>query len=162
MWWANAIMMGAATITSSLCSVCSCVLDEPVILQRTVLTYSYFVFLLRDHKAYANNPRYRLPLSTKNLQSSDPNLESRVHLFYVLTGFRRRLCGFSVWAFLVDVVDFVIVLFQSGVFEYVFFCVRVVVLVYVLGFVIVLFQSGVFEHLLFRLCKVVATRICFG
>ena len=42
------------------------------------------------------------------------------------------------WAFLVDVVDFVIVLVQSGVFEYVLFCVRVVVLVHVLGFVIVL------------------------
>ena len=38
------------------------------------------------------------------------------------------------WAFLVDVVDFVIALFYSGAFEYVLFCVRVVVLVDVLGF----------------------------
>ena len=51
----------------------------------------------------------------------------------------RRVCGFSVWTFLVDVVDFAIVLFQSVVFEYVLFCVRVVVLVDVLGFVIALF-----------------------
>ena len=72
------------------------------------------------------------------------------------------VCGFSVWAFLVDVLDFVIVLFQSGVFEYILFCVRVVVIVDVLGFVIVLFQSGVFEHVLFCVCVVVAIRACFG
>ena len=72
------------------------------------------------------------------------------------------MCGFNVWTFLVDVVDFVIVSFQGGVFEYVLFSVRVVVLVDVLGFVIVLFQSGVFEHVLFRVCVVVAIRICFG
>ena len=74
----------------------------------------------------------------------------------------RRVCGFSVWAFLVDVLDFVIVLFQSGVFEYVLFCVRVVVLVDVLGFVIVWFQSDVFEYILFCVRVVVATRVCFG
>ena len=66
------------------------------------------------------------------------------------------------WEFLVDVLDFVIVLLQSGVFEYVLFCVRVVVLVDVFGFVIVLFQSGVLEHVLFCVCVVVAVRICFG
>ena len=54
---------------------------------------------------------------------------------------------------LVDVLDFVIALFQSGVFEYILFCVRVIVatrlfLVDVLDFVIVLFQSGVFEYIL--------------
>ena len=73
-----------------------------------------------------------------------------------------RIYGFSVWAFLVDVLDFVIVLFQGGVFEYILFCVRVVVLVDVLGFVIVLFQSGVFEHVLFYVCVVVTLRVCFG
>ena len=31
------------------------------------------------------------------------------------------MCGLIVWAFLVDVVDLVIVLFRSGVFEYVLF-----------------------------------------
>ena len=66
------------------------------------------------------------------------------------------------WAFLVDVLDFVIVLFQSGVFEYILFCVCVVVLVDVLGFVIVLFQCGVFEHVLFCVCVVVAVRVSFG
>ena len=66
------------------------------------------------------------------------------------------------WAFLVDVLDFVIGFFQSGVFEYILFCVRVVVLVDVLGFVIVLFQSGVFEHVLFCVCVVVAIRVYFG
>ena len=54
---------------------------------------------------------------------------------------------------LVDGLDFVIVLFRSGVFEYTYFCVRVVVatrvcLVDVLDFVIVLCQSGVFEYIL--------------
>ena len=72
------------------------------------------------------------------------------NLGYICSIFRlgfvcRRVCSFSVWAFLVDVVDFVIVLFQSGVFEYVLFCVSVVVVVDVLGFVVVLFQSGVFK-----------------
>ena len=66
------------------------------------------------------------------------------------------------WAFLVDVLDFVIVLFQSGVFKYILFCVRMVVLVYVLGFVVVLFQSGVFEHVLFCVRVVVAIRVCLG
>ena len=66
------------------------------------------------------------------------------------------------WAFLVDVLVFVIVLFQSGVFEYILFCVRVVVLADVLDFVIVLFQSGVFEHVIFCVCVVVAIRVCFG
>ena len=62
------------------------------------------------------------------LNRRDLNLESRVHGFHLLTGFRcRRVCGFSVWAFFVDVLDFVIVLFLSGVFEYILFCVRVVV-----------------------------------
>ena len=36
------------------------------------------------------------------------------------------------------------------------------VLVDVLGFVIVLFQSGVFEHALFCVRVVVAIRVCFG
>ena len=31
-----------------------------------------------------------------------------------------------------------------------------------LGFVIVLFQSGVFEHVLFSVRVVVAIRVCFG
>ena len=49
------------------------------------------------------------------------------------------VCGVSAWLLLhvyvlVDVLDFVIVLFSSGAFEYILFCVRVVV----------------------------ATRICFG
>ena len=94
----------------------------------------------------------------------DLNLDSREHRFHFLTlGFVcRRVYGFNVWAFLVGVLDFVIVLFQSGVFEYILFCVRVVVLVYVLGFVIVLSQSGVFEHVLFCVCVVVAARVCFG
>ena len=35
-------------------------------------------------------------------------------------------------------------------------------LVDVLSFVIVLFQSGVFEHVLFCVCVVVAIRVCFG
>ena len=65
------------------------------------------------------------------------------------------------WAFLVDVLDFVIVLLQSGVFEYILFFVRVVVLVDVLGFVIVWFQSGVFKHVLSCVCVVVAIRVCF-
>ena len=57
------------------------------------------------------------------------------------------------WAFLVDVLDFVIVLFQNGVLKYILFVsawmlLHVYVLVDVLGFVIVLFQSGVFEHVL--------------
>ena len=73
----------------------------------------------------------------------------------------RRVYGFSVWAFLVDVLDFFIVLFQSGVFEYILLCVRVVVLVDVLGVVVVLFQSGVFEHVLFCVCVVVAIHVCF-
>ena len=67
-----------------------------------------------------------------------------------------------VWAFLIDVLNFVIVLFQSGFFEYILFCVRVVVLVDVLGFVIVLFRGGVFEHVLFCVRMVVAIRVCFG
>ena len=32
----------------------------------------YFLFSRRDRKAYANNPSYRLPLSTKHWQSYDP------------------------------------------------------------------------------------------
>ena len=64
--------------------------------------------------------------------------------------------------FRVDVLGFAIVLFPIGVFEYVLFCVRVVVLVDILGFVIVLFQSGVFEHVFFCVCMVVAIRVCFG
>ena len=49
--------------------------------------------------------------------------------------------------FLVDVLDFVIVLFRNGVCEYILFCVRVVVATLddVLDFVIVLFRSGVFK-----------------
>ena len=44
-----------------------------------------------------------------------------------------------------------------------YFCVRVVVAVDVLGFVIVLFQSAVFKHVIFCVCVVVAIRsICFG
>ena len=35
-------------------------------------------------------------------------------------------------------------------------------LVDVIGFVNVLFQSGVFEHVLFRVRVVVAVRLCFG
>ena len=55
-------------------------------------------------------------------------LDYRVHGFRLSAEFRsRRVCGFSVWAFSVDVPDFVIVLFQSGVFEYILYCVRVVV-----------------------------------
>ena len=68
---------------------------------------------------------------------------------------------------LVDVLDFVIVLFQNGVLKYILFVsawmlLHVYVLVDVLGSVIVLFQSGVFEHVLFCVCVVVATRVCFG
>ena len=68
---------------------------------------------------------------------------------------------------LVEVLGFVIVLFQSGVFELVLFCVCVVVAIRdvlgdVLGFVIVLFQSGVIEHVLFCVRVVVAIRVCFG
>ena len=99
------------------------------------------------------------------LTRRDVNLEPRVYGFHLLTGFRMwtyRLYGFSVWAFLVDVLDFVVVLFQSGVFEYLLFCFRVVVLVDVLGFVIVLFQCGAFKHVLFCVCVVVAIRVCFG
>ena len=54
--------------------------------------------------------------------------------------------------FLVDVLCFVIVLFQSGVFEHVFVFAWWLLYVYVLGdvldFVFVLFQSGVFEYIL--------------
>ena len=57
------------------CSVCSCVLDEPVIWQRTVLTY--FRCVQRLYVDYAMFSSRR-----------DLNLESRVHLFYLLTGFR--------------------------------------------------------------------------
>ena len=57
------------------CSVCSCVLDDPVIWQRTGLTY--FRCVQRLYVDYAMFPSRR-----------DPNLESRVHLFYLLTGFR--------------------------------------------------------------------------
>ena len=39
---------------------------------------------------------------------------------------------------------------------------HVYVLVDVLGFVIVLCQGGVFEHVLFCVRVVVATRVCFG
>ena len=39
---------------------------------------------------------------------------------------------------------------------------HVYVLVDVLGFVIVLFQSGVFKHVLFCVRVVVAIRVCFG
>ena len=64
--------------------------------------------------------------------------------------------------YLVDVVDFVIVLFRGGVFEYILFCVRVVVAtrvvsVDVLDFVIMLFQNGIFKYILF-----LAPRVCFG
>ena len=53
-------------------------------------------------------------------------------------------------------------LFHSGVFEYILFCVHVVVLVDVLDFVIMLGQSDVFEQVLFCVCVVVAIRVCFG
>ena len=97
------------------------------------------------------------------LTRRDLNLEPRVYGFHLSTGFCMwRIYGFNVWAFLVDVLDFVIVLFQSGVFEYVLFCVRVVVLVDVLGFVMVLFQSCVIEHVLFCVCVVVAICVCIG
>ena len=39
---------------------------------------------------------------------------------------------------------------------------HVYVLVDVLDFVIVLFQSGAFEYILFCVCVVVDTRVCFG
>ena len=54
------------------------------------------------------------------------------------------VCGLSGWAFFVDVLDFVILLFQSGVCKYKLFFVRVVVLVDVLGFVIVLVFSNTY------------------
>ena len=58
----------------------------------------------------------------------DLKLESREDVVHLLTGFcSRRVFGFSVWAFLVDVLDFVIVLCHSGVFEYILFCARAVV-----------------------------------
>ena len=68
---------------------------------------------------------------------------------------------------LVDVLDFVIVLFQNGVFKYILFVsawmlLHVYVLVDILGFVIVLFQSGVFEHVILCVRVVVAIRVCFG
>ena len=67
----------------------------------------------------------------------------------------------------VDVLGFVIVLFQSGVFEYNYFVsawllLHVYVLVNALDFVIVLFQSSVFEYILFCVRVVVALRVCFG
>ena len=68
---------------------------------------------------------------------------------------------------LVDVLDFVIVLFQNGAVECILFVsasmlLYVYVLVDDLVFVIVLFQSGVFEHVLFCVRVVVSIRSCFG
>ena len=68
---------------------------------------------------------------------------------------------------LVDVLGFVIVLFQNGVLEYILL-VSAWMLLYVYGlldvldFVIVLFQSGVFEHVLFCVGVVVFIRVLFG
>ena len=108
------------------CSVCFCILDEPVIWQRTVLTC--FRCVQRLCVDYAMFPSRR--------DFVQFGIQGTSVLSFDWVSY-RRVCGFSVWASLVDVVDFVIVLFQSGVFEYVLFCVRVVVLVDVLGFVIV-------------------------
>ena len=78
----------------------------------------------------------------------------------------------SAWVLLhvhvsVNGLDFVMVLFWNGVFEYILFVsawllLHVYVLVVVLGFVIVLCQGGVFEYILFCVIMVVATRVCLG
>ena len=57
------------------CYVCSCVLVEPVIWQRASLTYFRCV-----QRLYVD---YAMFLSRRDL-----NVEPRVHLFYLLTGFR--------------------------------------------------------------------------
>ena len=68
---------------------------------------------------------------------------------------------------LVNVQDFVIVLFQNGVLKYTLFVsawmlLQVNVLVDVVGFVIVFFQSDVFEHVILCVRVVVAIRVRFG
>ena len=69
---------------------------------------------------------------------------------------------------LVDVLDFVIVLFQSGdisktnYFVSAWLLLHMYILVDGLNLVIVLFQSGVFEYILFCVRVVVATRVCLG
>ena len=57
------------------CSVCCCVLGEPVIWQRAGLAYFRCV-----QRLYVD---YAMFLSRRDL-----NLESRVHRFHLLTGFR--------------------------------------------------------------------------
>ena len=57
------------------CSVCSCVLGDPGLWQRTVLTC--FRCVQRLHIDHAMFP-----------SRGDPNLDSRVHLFHLLTWFR--------------------------------------------------------------------------
>ena len=47
-------------------------------------------------------------------------------------------------------------------FVYAWLLLPVYVLVHVLDFVIVLFQSGGFKYILFCVRVVVATRVCFG
>ena len=78
----------------------------------------------------------------------------------------RRVSGFSVWAFFVDVLDFVIVLFQSGVFRIHIFCVRVdVVTRLIFGWCSRLHCRVVWERCFrTRACVrvVVAIRVCFG
>ena len=61
------------------CYVCSCVLDEPAICQRAVLTNFRCV-----QRLYVD---YAMFLSRKDL-----NLESRVHRFHLSTGFRMKTC----------------------------------------------------------------------
>ena len=52
----------------------------------------------------------------------------------------------------------------SNTYDFVnpWFLLHVYVLVHVLDFVIVLYQSGAFEYILFWVLMVVATRVCFG
>ena len=69
--------------------------------------------------------------------------------------------GFCFTYVLVDILDSVIVLFQSGAFR-VFNATRICFLVHVLDFVIVLFRSGIFEYMLFCNHVVFATRVRFG
>ena len=107
------------------------------------------------------------------LTRRDLNLKPRVYdwvscvdVYVVL------VCGVSAWLLLhvyvlVDVLDFVIVLFQSVFLNTHYFVsallfLHVYVLVDVLDFVILLFQSGVFEYILFCVRVIVATRVCFG
>ena len=127
MWWANAIMVGAATIAPSL----------------VLFVLAFWINLLFGNEQFlrtsgvCKNYMYRLAYYVMFLTRRDLNWESRVHFeFHLLIEFRMWTCmWFSVWTFLefvpawlllhvyvlVDLLDFVIVLFQSGVLEYISF-----------------------------------------